>query len=313
MEQKYAIGLDLGGTTLKYALISQDGTILNYGKIPSMAEVSAEAIIGQVMKAISFMTEAAGQDRAVKIAGIGIGTPGIVDNGRIIGGTENMTGWTGIDIVSIIESRTGLRAFAANDANMMGFGETLFGAGKGASDVVFLTVGTGIGGAVVTGGKLFTGYGGRGTELGHVPVLADGETCACGSTGCLEHYASASALVRMFTEEMRAQGLPCDGADGKYIMDLCHAGDKVALKCLDRHCDLLGHGIAGFINIFSPQMVIIGGGLADAGEFYLSRVREKAFRYAMPECAAGTEIKGAALGNKAGCFGAAAMVFQGTE
>lgn len=310
--KKYAVGIDLGGTSIKYALIDEDGEFRSAGKLPSMADISAEAVIGQILKAVSESEKAVEGLCLDGIAGIGIGTPGIVENGTVIGGAENIVGWKDVELARIIREKTGYEVTVENDANMMGLGETLYGAGKGASDVIFITVGTGIGGAVVIGGRLFTGYRGRGTELGHVPILADGEQCACGSRGCLEHYASASALVRSYVERLsgREDGNCHEQIDGRHIMDLCRKGDPLALECLNRHCELLGQGIAGFINIFSPQLVVIGGGLADAGEFYISRVREKAFLHAMPECAVNTEIRGAVLGNRAGCAGAAATVFQ---
>ena len=283
-KREYAIGIDLGGTNVKYALIDSKGVFHFDGILPSMAEVSAEAVIGQLAEAVSQVKKVAALN-GIDLKGVGIGTPGIVDEtGRIVvGGAENIRGWENIALAGRLEEISGLPVRMGNDANLMGLGETVFGAGRGASDVVFITVGTGIGGAVVIGGKLFAGYAGRGTELGHVPLIADGEKCACGSVGCLEHYASASALVRRFCDRM-----------------------------LDEHCDFLGHGIAGFINIFSPQRVVIGGGISQAGEFYISKVRETAMKYAMRDCAVNTEIVAAELGNRAGCLGAASLVlFEG--
>ena len=308
----YAIGIDLGGTNVKYALIDSKGVFHFDGILPSMADISAEAVIGQLSEAVSQVKKVAAVN-GIALKGAGIGTPGIVDDtGRtVVGGAENIAGWENIALADRLEEISGLPVRMGNDANLMGLGETVFGAGRGASDVVFITVGTGIGGAVVIGGKLFAGYAGRGTELGHVPLIADGEKCACGSVGCLEHYASASALVRRFCDRMRGRFPDFDGrnVDGKYIVTLYKQGDSVAVESLDEHCDFLGHGIAGFINIFSPQKVVIGGGISQAGEFYISKVREAAMKYAMRDCAANTEIVAAELGNRAGCLGAASLVF----
>lgn len=308
----YAIGIDLGGTNVKYALIDSKGVFHFDGILPSMADISAEAVIGQLSEAVSQVKKVAAVN-GIALKGAGIGTPGIVDDtGRtVVGGAENIAGWENIALADRLEEISGLPVRMGNDANLMGLGETVFGAGRGASDVVFITVGTGIGGAVVIGGKLFAGYAGRGTELGHVPLIADGEKCACGSVGCLEHYASASALVRRFCDRMRSRFPDFDGrnVDGKYIAALYKQGDSVAVESLDEHCDFLGHGIAGFINIFSPQKVVIGGGISQAGEFYISKVREAAMKYAMRDCAANTEIVAAELGNRAGCLGAASLVF----
>ena len=253
------------------------------------------------------------QEKDYKIDGIGIGTPGIVDgtNRIVLGGAENINGWENIHLADRIETETGLPALLGNDANLMGLGETMYGAGQGATHVVFLTVGTGIGGAVVIDGKLFNGYANRGTELGHVPLIANGEPCACGSVGCLEHYASTSALVRRFSQRIIDAGIsyPNEEINGELIVRLYKQGDPIAKISLEEHCDFLGHGIAGFINIFSPQKIVIGGGLSEAGDFYIQKVSEKARSYAIPDCAVNTQIIAAALGNKAGSIGAASLVF----
>ena len=311
--KRYAIGIDLGGTSVKYALIDNEGVFHFQGRVPSKADVSAEAVIGQILYSINEVkTYAVSND--LKIEGIGIGTPGIVDTtSRIVmGGAENIKGWENVCLADIIEKEIGLPVMVGNDANMMGLGEVRFGAGKGMTDVVFITVGTGIGGAVVIDGKLFGGYANRGTELGHVPLIANGEKCACGATGCLEHYASASALVRMFISEAPSYGyiVPENGVNGELIVRLYKEGQPLAVDCLNKHCRYLGQGIAGFINIFSPQLVVIGGGLSDAGQFYIDMVKAEAFKNAMSDCAVNTDIVAAGLGNKAGSLGSASMILD---
>ena len=159
---------------------------------------------------------------------------------------------------------------------------------------------------------MFNGYANRGTELGHVPLIANGEPCACGSVGCLEHYASTSALVRRFSQRIIDAGIsyPDEEINGELIVRLYKQGDPIAKISLEEHCDFLGHGIAGFINIFSPQKIVIGGGLSEAGDFYIQKVSEKARSYAIPDCAVNTQIIAAALGNKAGSIGAASLFFK---
>ena len=313
MTKKYAIGIDLGGTSVKYALIDNEGVFHFQGKLPSKADISAEAVIGQLVTACK-ETMASAQQLGVTIEGIGIGTPGIVDetNRIVLGGAENIKGWENLNLADRIEAETHLPVQMGNDANLMGLGETMYGAGQGARNVVFLTVGTGIGGAVVIDGKLFNGFANRGTELGHVPLIANGEPCACGSIGCLEHYASTSALVRRFNKLAAEAGRSFSGEEinGELIVRLYKEGDKLATECLDEHCDFLGHGIAGFINIFSPQRIVIGGGLSEAGDFYIQKVSERAHRYVMADCAVNTRIMAASLGNKAGSIGAASLVFS---
>ena len=313
MTKKYAIGIDLGGTSVKYALIDNEGVFHFQGKLPSKADISAEAVIGQLVTACK-ETMASAQQLGVTIEGIGIGTPGIVDetNRIVLGGAENIKGWENLNLADRIEAETHLPVQMGNDANLMGLGETMYGAGQGARNVVFLTVGTGIGGAVVIDGKLFNGFANRGTELGHVPLIANGEPCACGSIGCLEHYASTSELVRRFNKRAAEAGRSFSGEEihGELIVRLYKEGDKLATECLDEHCDFWGHGIAGFINIFSPQRIVIGGGLSEAGDFYIQKVSERAHRYVMADCAVNTRIMAASLGNKAGSIGAASLVFS---
>lgn len=312
MEKEYAIGIDLGGTSVKYALIDNEGVFHFQGKLPSKADVSAEAVIGQLITAIREV-KAFAQEQNDKIEGIGIGTPGIVDctNRIVLGGAENIKEWENIQLAERIEAEAGLPTLLGNDANLMGLGETMYGAGRGATHVVFLTIGTGIGGAVVIDGRLFNGFANRGTELGHVPLIANGEPCACGSVGCLEHYASTSALVRRFGKRIADAGItyPNEEINGELIVRLYKQGDPIAITSLEEHCDFLGHGIAGFINIFSPQRIVIGGGLSEAGEFYIQKISEKAHRYSISDCAVNTEIMAASLGNKAGSIGAASLIF----
>lgn len=312
METKFAIGMDLGGTSVKYALIDEKGVFHFQGKLPSRADESAKAVLEQLVMAFEDINEYA-RAKDMPFGGLGIGTPGIVDatNRIVLGGAENIKGWENLPLADLIEKNTGVRTVVSNDANLMGLGEAMYGAGQGVTNVVFLTVGTGIGGAVIIDGKLFNGFDNRGTELGHVPLIANGEPCACGSVGCLEHYASTSALVRRFTQRITKANIsyPGEEINGELIVRLYKGGDEIAIQSLDEHCDFLGHGMAGFINIFSPQRIVMGGGLSEAGDFYIQKISEKAHRYAISECAVNTQIMAASLGNKAGCAGAASLVF----
>ncbi len=309
---EYAIGIDLGGTSIKSALVDERGDTFFEEVIPSCATVSAAAVQSQIEKAAVSLKDKA-EGRGWRLNGIGLGTPGIVDGaGRIVlGGAENIAGWENIDVATPLEEKIGLPVLIGNDANMMGLGETKFGSGRGCTHVVFLTVGTGIGGAVIIDGKLFSGYGGRGTELGHVPLIADGETCACGAAGCLEHYASTSALVRRFRESVKDQSPVFDApVDGELLVRLYLEGFPPAVKCMKEHFYYLGRGIAGFINIFSPQRVVIGGGISESGSFYIEEIKKVVRRQAMASCAVNTEIVASSLGNKAGLVGAASLILH---
>ncbi len=308
----YAIGIDLGGTSIKSALVDERGETFFEEVIPSFASLSAAAVQNQLAQVAASLKDKAAE-KGWAVSGIGLGTPGIVDEtGRVVlGGAENIVGWENIDVATPLEEKLGLPAVIGNDANLMGLGETKFGSGQDCTHVVFLTVGTGIGGAVIIDGKLFSGYAGRGTELGHVPLIADGERCACGATGCLEHYASTSALVRRFNELAKEQSLVFDTpVNGELIVRLYQEGFPVAVRCMNEHFFYLGRGIAGFINIFSPQRVVIGGGISEAGPFYIEEIKKVVRQQVMSSCSVNTEIVASSLGNKAGLVGAASLILQ---
>ena len=307
---EYAIGIDLGGTSIKYALVDKAGNSFFEGKLPSFASVSTAKVMEQLIKAATLLKdEAAKQDW--NVLGIGLGTPGIVDetNRIVLGGAENIIGWENIDVASLMEKQMSLPVVVGNDANLMGLGETKYGAGRGCTHVVFLTVGTGIGGAVIIDGKLFNGYANRGTELGHVPLIANGEHCACGAVGCLEYYASTSALTRRFSILAKEQNLSFDTEiNGELIVRLYHEDFPLAVECMNEHFYYLGRGIAGFVNIFSPQRIVIGGGVAESGSFYLEKIRAVFKKHVIADCALNTKIVAAELGNKAGLIGAASLI-----
>lgn len=312
--RSYAIGIDLGGTSVKYALVASDGGILFSGKLPTLAGEGAEAVLGQIEAGAKSCLEFAAEN-GLNPVGIGVGSPGVVsaDERTVLGGAENIPGWERIPLADELERLAGLPARVNNDANLMALGETLYGAAKGATDVVFLTVGTGIGGGVLIDGKLYGGYRNRGTEFGHMTIKCDGETCACGSVGCLEHYASTSALVRRFQARCAEMQRACSRCDGETIVALYHAGDALAHEVMEEHWNYLATGIVGIIHIFAPQTVVIGGGISEAGEFYLEELRRRVFARAMKVCCEETRIVGATLGNRAGCLGAAGLAFRAAE
>ncbi len=302
---KQAIGMDLGGTSVKYAVVDESGASLFSGQLPTCADKGADAVLAQLSRGATLCREfAAG--RSLALEGIGIGTPGIVssDGRTVLGGAENIPGWENLPLAERIEAVAQLPVRASNDANMMALGESLFGAAKGATDVVFVTVGTGIGCGVLVDGRLYRGYRNRGMEMGHIAVRSDGDPCACGSVGCLEHYASTSALVRRYCALAGAGG---GEADGRVVVDAYLRGVPAAVQAMEEHWDYLAHGIASMINLFAPQRVVVGGGISEAGEFYFDALRRKVARYAMPVCAADTQLIAAALGNRAGCLGAAGL------
>ena len=194
----------------------------------------------------------------------------------------------------------------------MGLGEVIYGAAKGLSDIVFLTVGTGIGGALFLNGRLYGGYRNRGTELGHLIIHGlNGNQCTCGASGCLEAHASVSALIALYRQLLEKNGREIPSRiDGKYIVERYKAQEKEAVLAMEDHFQNLSLGVASLINIFAPQKVIIGGGISESGDFYIDNIREQVGKYVMKETSYFTTIELARLGNKAGCLGAAALVFN---
>ncbi len=303
---RYAVGIDLGGTFVKFALVSESGDILFDDKLSIGGKALRDDILDTVRKAIGLVIQKAGELN-VGVIGIGFGSPGIVDGGIVHGGADNLNGWENINISELYSKEFGLPVLVDNDANVMGLGEAVYGAAKGCTDAIFLTVGTGIGGAIIANGQLYGGYKNRGTEMGHVTIDHKGIACNCGGRGCLEAYASTNALIGQYAKR---SGRNENEINGHYIVGKFLEGEATAVECMQEHTDYLGHAIAGFINTFAPQKVIIGGGISEAGQFYIDMIKKSAFSYVMPDCSRFTDIVGATLGNSAGCLGAASLIFK---
>jgi glucokinase len=302
----YAAGIDLGGTFVKFAMVAEDGRIFFEDKLEIGSKATRDDILDILSVAIQRIITFANL-KGVNILGIGIGSPGIVYDGVVIGGADNLNGWTDVHLGALFSGKFGLPVFVDNDANVMGLGEVTFGAAKNCTDVIFITVGTGIGGAIVINGQLYGGYKNRGAELGHITIDHKGIDCNCGGRGCLEAYASTSALIRQYAGH---SGKDIETIDGRYIVDQFKSGESAAVKCMQEHTDFLGHGIASFVNTFAPQKVVVGGGISEAGQFYIDMIKASTFKYAMPDCRSNTDVVAAILGNKAGFLGAATLVFK---
>jgi glucokinase len=309
---KYSIGIDLGGTFIKYGLVCSTGELLYENTLATEADQSSNRVIENLIVAARDVQSYALLHEIVPI-GIGVGTPGIVDRTHriILGGAENIVGWSDIHLSDLMEKACGLPVWINNDANLMGLGEQAFGVAKNYSDVLFLTIGTGIGGAVIIDNKLFGGYNNRGAELGHIPLFADGIPCACGSVGCLEAYASTTALVQQFKNRSAEAGVSySEEVTGKFIINQYLENDPIAVNSLNQHCQYLGYGIAGLVNIFSPQRVVLGGGISECGNFYIEKINAAMQKRVIADCAVNSEIYAARLGNKAGTLGAAQWAFN---
>jgi len=303
MNQLNAIGIDVGGSSIKCGVVNVHGEIL-YSTTLSLKNVNTHgAVIGYMTEAIKDCTKRYENS----ILGVGVGFPGIIENNIVIAGGINLPGFVNVELGNILKLVTRKNIVIDNDANLMGLGEVTYGAAKGYSDAVFITVGTGIGGAVLIDFKLYGGYKNRGAELGHIIVNHQGAACACGARGCLEAYASVSAMVNHY------QSICADApehVDAKYIVSRYMLREGDAIEVMERHFDYMATGIVSFINLFNPQRIIIGGGISESGSFYIREIEKRVLALAIPTNPGSAQIVAASLGNRAGLLGCAANVFQ---
>ncbi|MDZ7372243.1 MAG: ROK family protein, partial [candidate division KSB1 bacterium] len=241
------------------------------------------------------------------LAAIGVGSPGAIDfeNGRLIGSTPNIPHWENADIRKQLEAEFSIPVWADNDANIMAFAEARHGAAEGGKNVICATLGTGIGGGILIDGELYRGKNYTAGEIGHMAIVHNGLPCNCGGKGCFEQYASAPAMVRHYAEILEANGkkLPKD-ASTVTIFANAAAGEKEAQQAIDVTVDYLGTGFASLANIFNPEIIVIGGGVAEAGDEFIAKIRENVFSKAMKPTLKDLKVVRATLGNDAGFIGA---------
>ena len=289
--QPAAIALDIGGTTIKYGLVNLNGAIL-WESLSPTPHTSADAVVGELLRCIREI-QALGTMPAP--TAIGIGTPGMVnvETGTVLGSAFQLPGWENLPLAGLLRAETGLPVFVDNDANLMGLGEFTFGTVTKGKNVLFFTLGTGIGGAIFINGALYRGSKNAGGELGYIPFnYRDQE-------GYWEDFASMKALAEQYTAQN-----PDTPPSAKLVFERAAAGDHAARKLIRENAHLVGRGIAGYINIFNPDTIIIGGGVSDSQRDYIEQVKHEAFKYALPDCSNGLDIVAASLGNKAGMIGA---------
>ena len=306
---KTYIGIDLGGTNIKGAVVNEQGEIIRQSACPTHAEQGVEAVTATIADMIRDLAK--GED----IAGVGLGCPGIVDDkcGTVVYACN--LGWINYDVRSALKKLTGFSVRLVNDANAAALAEVVAGAAKGAESAVVVTLGTGVGGGVVIGGRLLTGYTGAASELGHMTIVADGEPCACGRKGCFEAYASATALIRMTDEAMLAHpesamhqiAAELGGVDGRTAFAAQQAGDSVGDAVVRQYIRYLSIGIANIVNIFFPEVVALSGGVANQGENLLAPLRREVSQqeYGAAYTAKHPRLVCCTLGNTAGMIGAA--------
>ena len=309
---KYGFGVDLGGTTVKLAYFSAAGEMLHKWEIPTDKSDSGKNILPDIAKAIlGYMAEKgiAKED----ILGVGIGVPGAVNAKGFVNKCINL-GWGIVDVQGDLAKLTGLNVRADNDANVAALGELWQGGGAGCGNMIFATLGTGVGGGIIVDGKTVCGVHGAGGEIGHVTLNKfETELCGCGKRGCAEQYCSATGIVRIAQRVMalssRESAIRMENLTAKDIFDAGKAGDALALEVLDRYFDYLGQFLAGICCVTDPEVVVLGGGVSKAGQMLLDGV-DPYFQKYIFHASNTIRFALATLGNDAGAYGAFKLVLD---
>ena len=312
---KKRIGIDVGGTNVKVALVNDEGQIIYSDSVPTRAEMGYEYTVNNIKQAIYELLKET-KTEASEIEGIGFGFPGQIDcKAGIVKLLPNIPGWVNVPIAQIMEDEFHIPTRIDNDARCAALGEYFAGAGKGCENIVCVTVGTGVGSGIIINGKVVRGASNAAGEIGHIKLqMKDGLICGCGDTGCMEAYVSAPSIVAMAEDYIKG------GKSTKYrematpeiyayiVAEAAKAGDKVAQRIFKIMGEYLGIGLSSVVNLLNPEKIIIGGGVADAGDIFLNPVRETINARAMEISAAAVEIVPAQLGNRAGVIGASLLI-----
>jgi glucokinase len=300
---EYSIGVDLGGTNLRAAAIDRAGNIVD--KISGETNFTAgrEAVLTDISGNIATLRRRLGEGG---LAGVGIGVPGFIDIAKgVIVGTHNLLGFDGFPMRDDLSGRIGCSVILENDANAAALGEKWMGAGKDVDDLVLLTLGTGIGGGIISCGRILHGFVGMAGELGHMTINPAGNICGCGNYGCLEKHASATAIESM----ANLVGLG-DHVSAKEVYDLAVKGNANARRIFEQVGTALGLGLATLVNIFNFPLYLLSGGVLSAWELFapamFAQVKLRSFAFRNTN----TRIEKATLGNEAGLYGAAYLPFQ---
>ncbi len=308
------VGVDLGGTNLRCAVVDSDRTILARHAVETLAEAGPEAVLDQMAQGIDETLTIASLGRDA-ILGVGVGSPGPIDaRTGVVTFSPNLK-WENVPIVGMLQQRTGLKVILENDANAAGWGEFWAGAGQGCENMILMTLGTGVGGAIILNGQLITGPDWSAGEIGHVVVVDGGRPCGCGGLGCLEAYASATATVARFREALEVgwqttMQKPEDEITCADIFDAALADDDLACHIVTETGRYLGLMAANMANLLNPERCIFSGGMIKAGEILFDPIRAECRAHAFEQPGRRLEILPAELGEDAGLIGAAGCVLQ---
>ena len=311
--KKYGFGVDIGGTTCKIGLFKMNGTLLSDWEIKTNTENNGASILDDVATAIEGKMKEEGISKD-EVQGIGVGVPGPVTADGTVLKCVNL-GWGVFNVAEVLGKRTGFPVKAGNDANVAALGEMWQGGGKGYSDVVMVTLGTGVGGGIIVNGKIIAGSNGAGGEIGHIMVNEEEtDVCGCGKKGCLEQYASATGIVRMAkkalaTESRETTLKSLSELTAKDIFDAAKAGDAVAMELVEKLGEVLGSALAAVACVVNPEVFVIGGGVSTAGTILID-VTEKNFMDRTFHACRNAKFAMATLGNQAGMYGCVQMLLD---
>ncbi|MFO7881584.1 MAG: ROK family protein [Kosmotogaceae bacterium] len=310
-----AVGIDLGGTETKIGIVDETGNILLKRTIATNVENGKIDVIDRISKSVKeLIKELHNKYSSVKLLGIGIGSPGQIDKEKgFVLFSPNFPDWKNFGVVPLIEERTGIDAYIENDANSFVLGEWAFGNHKGSNHIIGLTLGTGVGSGVISHGQLITGLNGYASELGHMIIDSNGPVCGCGSHGCLEAFASATAMIKYANESKKrfpdSQIFRSDKISAKSIIEAAKNEDVLADIIFCRMVKALAIATGNFIHIFNPEVIIFGGGISRAGPFLLDGVKEEYKKYTMLSFQKTAAIELSNLVEDAAIKGASSIVF----
>ena len=307
-----AIGIDFGGTYIKGALIDTQGQILVKEQIPTLKEEGAASILRRIAELIKQLAAAHGV-AWTELSGVGIGIPGFIDDQAGIAVEVINVGWKQVAVREPLQNALQLSVFMENDANAAALGEAWVGAGRGAKSAICVTLGTGVGGGIVLEQKIWRGSNHMGGDLGHFVLDPQGAPCNCGRRGCLETFSSATGILRLARvglESGMTSVLQMESLSTKGIFDAAATGDELGQQVVAMAADMLGRGLAMAADLINPEIIIIGGGVAKAGDDLFVPVQHAFARYALPRVAEAARIVPAVLGNDAGVVGAGKLTFQ---
>ena len=310
---QYGFGVDLGGTTVKIAWFDKNGTMLQKWEIPTRTEDSGSHILPDIAASIQAFLQQEKVERE-NVIGVGIGVPGPVSHEGVVNKCINL-GWGVFNICQTLSQLTGLPVKAGNDATVAALGECWMGGGKGCRNMFFATLGTGVGGGIVTEGQVVHGAHGAGAEVGHMVLnRTETEPCNCGKYGCVEQYCSATGVVRLAKRHLAAtesdsslrklENITC-----KDVFDAGKAGDTQALQVLDQFYRYLGEFLANVACVVNPEVIVLGGGVSKAGQPLLDGAKKYFDRYVF-HAARNTRFELAQLGNDAGAYGAFKLILE---